>query len=398
MAGKSSTLLEGGVATGEPAIWRDSKRWLWPIGLIVPLFPPAAVWLALDLGWRIGWWLGPIWILVIVPALDLLMGTDTSNPPASAEPQLERDPYYRWCTYLFLPLQYGSLLFACWIASQHPQLPWVDWLGFALTVGAVGGIAINTSHELGHKKPQVERWLAKIALAQTAYGHFFVEHNRGHHTRVATPEDPASARLGESFWAFWPRTVVGSVRSAWQIERKRLARHRHGPWTWRNDVLHSWAMTLLLFGGLTAAFGWPILGFLALQALFGFSLLEVVNYLEHYGLLRQSDGEGHYVRCNPQHSWNSNHIASNLLLYNLERHSDHHAWPARRYQALRHFAEAPQLPTGYGGMLVLAVFPPLWRAVMDKRVIAHYGGRVELAHLHPPAREKLLARWGKPPA
>lgn len=378
--------------------WRDPKRWLWPLGLVVPLFPMAAAGLALGAGWRWGWWLGPLFILVAVPLLDALLGTDAANPPAEAEAQLEADRYYRWCTYLFLPLQYASLLLACALVTRHPELGWLDWLGYALTVGSVGGVAINTAHELGHKKPRIEKLLAKVALAQTGYGHFYVEHNRGHHTRVATPEDPASSRLGESFWAFWPRTVVGSLRSAWQLERSRLQRHGLGPWHWRNDALQAWALSAALFAGLTLAFGPQILGFLAVQAVFGFSLLEVVNYLEHYGLRRQPDADGKPERCTPQHSWNSNHLASNLLLYHLERHSDHHAWPARRYQCLRHFDQAPQLPSGYGGMLVLALVPPVWRAVMDRRVLAHYGGRLELAHLHPPKQQQLQARWGKPQA
>lgn len=385
-------------SAGPGQVWRDPKKFLWLLGLIVPLFPLAAAWCALTLGWRAAWWMGPIWILGVVPLADLLLGTDVANPPEWAHKQLEDDRFYRWCTYLFLPMQLAALGFSCWLVTRLPDLAWVDWLGFALTVGAVGGVGINTSHELGHKKPKHERWLAKLALAQVAYGHFFVEHNRGHHTRVATAADPASSRLGESFWAFLPRTVLGSARSAWELERSRLARHSQSVWSKDNDVLSAWAMTVVLYGALAAAFGPAILGFLAVQAVFGFSLLEVVNYLEHYGLLRQQDAQGHHERCNPQHSWNSNHIASNLLLYNLERHSDHHAWPARRYQALRHFPEAPQLPTGYGGMLALALIPPLWRAVMDRRVVQHYGGDVRLANLHPPAREALLARWGQQPA
>ena len=384
-------------AAATDQVWRDPKKAMWLLGLVVPLFPVGAAWLALGHGWRVGWWMGPIWILAVVPLADLLLGTDTANPPEWATKQLEEDRFYRWCTYLFLPLQLAALGFSCWVVASRPDLAWLDWLGFALTVGAVGGVGINTSHELGHKKPKHERWLAKLALAQVAYGHFFVEHNRGHHTRVATAEDPASSRMGESFWAFLPRTVIGSVRSAWELERSRLARHGHGAWSKDNDVLTAWAMTAGLYAGLTLTFGPAILGFLAVQAVFGFSLLEVVNYLEHYGLLRQQDAQGHNERCTPQHSWNSNHIASNLLLYNLERHSDHHAWPSRRYQALRHFPEAPQLPTGYGGMLALALVPPLWRAVMDPRVVQHYGGDVSLANLHPPARQALLARWSKRP-
>ena len=260
--------------------------------------------------------------------------------------------------------------------------------------GVVGGIAINTAHELGHKRANSERWLSRVALAQTGYGHFFIEHNRGHHVRVATPEDPASSRLGESFWAFLPRTVAGSLRSAWGIEAARLDRLGKSHWTLRNDVLGAWAMTVVLFAVLAIAFGPVVLPYLLIQAVLGFSLLEVVNYLEHYGLLRSKREDGRYERCLPEHSWNSNNVASNVLLYHLQRHSDHHANPTRRYQALRHVEEAPQLPTGYAGMIVLAWFPPLWRRVMDPRLLDHYDGDVTRANIQPRKRSRVLARYG----
>jgi alkane 1-monooxygenase len=374
--------------------WKDHKRYLWLLGLVVPLLPfGAAQWVDAT-GWtQVFWFSGPIWILVMIPLLDRLFGEDRTNPPDWAVPQLVEDRFYRWCTYLFLPLQYASLVFACWVVATN-DLAWWQMLGYALTVGTVAGVGINTAHELGHKQPAVERLLAKLALAQSGYGHFYVEHNRGHHNRVATPEDPASSRLGESFWAFLPRTVVGSARSAWGIEAKRLRGQGKRVWSLDNDVLTAWAFTVVLFAALIAVFGWKILPFLVVQAVFGFSLLEVVNYLEHYGLLRQQDANGRYERCNPQHSWNSNHVASNVILYNLERHSDHHAHPTRRFQALRHFDESPQLPSGYGLMLGIAYIPPLWRAVMDKRVLAHYDGDVTRANIHPPRRDKVLARYG----
>jgi alkane 1-monooxygenase len=232
-----------------------------------------------------------------------------------------------------------------------------------------------------------------VALAQSGYGHFFIEHNRGHHVRVATPEDPASARLGESFYGFLPRTVIGSLRSAWELERVRLARLQRPALSTRNDILGAWAMTVVLFAALTVGFGLVVLPYLLLQAVVGFSLLEVVNYLEHYGLLRQKREDGRYERTRPEHSWNSNSAASNVLLYHLQRHSDHHANPIRRYQALRHVEEAPQLPTGYAGMILLAVIPPLWRRVMDRRVLTHYDGRLELVNLRPGLGERALERY-----
>jgi alkane 1-monooxygenase len=379
---------------GRTVTWRDRKRYLWLLGLVVPLLPYGAWREATRWDLDIFWWFGPIWILLLIPLLDWIFGSDRSNPPEWAIEQLSNDRYYRWCTYLFLPLQYAGLVLACWVVT-NVEMSWVDQLGYALTVGTVGGVAINTAHELGHKKERVERWLGRIALAQTGYGHFYVEHNRGHHARVATPEDPASSRLGESFWAFLPRTILGGIRSAWRLEAARLRNQNKKVWSLDNDVLTAWAMSVVLFGGLVAAFGARIVPFLLVQAAFGLSLLEVVNYIEHYGLLRQKDAKGRYERCTPQHSWNSNHIASNVVLYQLERHSDHHANPTRRYQALRHFDESPQLPSGYGLMLGLAYIPPVWRWVMDRRVLAHYDGDVTKANIHPPKREKVLARYGR---
>jgi alkane 1-monooxygenase len=380
-----------------PATWSDPKRYAWLLGIVVPLGPFFAWGLVELTGFGGFWFLGPVLVFGAFPVLDIVVGLDPANPPDSVLKFLEQDRYYRWCTYLFIPIQYAGLVLACALWGSG-ELTVVESLGLALTMGVVGGIAINTAHELGHKREASEKWLSRVALAQTGYGHFFIEHNRGHHVRVATPEDPASSRLGESFWAFLPRTVAGSLRSAWGIETARLDRLGASHWTLRNDILGAWAMTVVLFAGLAVAFGSIVLPYLVLQALIGFSLLEVVNYLEHYGLLRQRKEDGRYERCRPEHSWNSNNVASNVLLYHLQRHSDHHANPTRRYQALRHVEEAPQLPTGYAGMIVLAWFPPLWRRVMDPRLLAHYGGEVERANIHPRKRERLLRRYGAGPA
>ena len=374
-----------------PATWRDPKRYAWLLGLLVPLLPFMAFGLVEATGLGVFWWWGPIWLFVLMPILDTAIGKDSANPPDSVLAWLEQDRYYRWCTYAFLPIQYASLLLACWLWTSG-GLSTVEALGLALTVGTVAGIAINTAHELGHKRARLERWLSKVALAQTGYGHFFIEHNRGHHVRVATPEDPASSRLGESFYRFWPRTVAGSLWSSFELEAERLRRQGCSSLSIRNDILQAWAMTLALFGGLVAVFGVAILPWLLVQAVFGFSLLEVVNYLEHYGLLRgkRDDGTGRYERTRPEHSWNSDNVSSNVLLYHLQRHSDHHAHPTRRFQALRHFNEAPELPSGYATMILLAVIPPLWRRVMDPRVVAHYGGDASRANIDPRCRERVL--------
>ena len=378
------------VAAARP--WRDPKRYAWLLGLLIPTLPFLAWGLVHATGLGVFWFYGPMLVFGVFPPLDLALGMDARNPPDSVIKWLEQDRYYRWCTYLYLPIQYAGLVFACWLWS-HGHLSGIDSIGLALTVAVVSGIAINTAHELGHKRASIERWLSRVALAQSGYGHFFIEHNRGHHVRVATPEDPASARLGESFYAFLPRTVLGSLRSAWQLERVRLRRPGSSALSPRNDILGAWAMTVVLFAALVAIFGLVVLPYLLIQAVIGFSLLEVVNYLEHYGLLRQQADDGRYERTRPEHSWNSNSAASNVLLYHLQRHSDHHANPIRRYQALRHVDDAPQLPTGYAGMILIAVMPPIWRRVMDHRVLAHYHGELDRANVKPGLRARALQRY-----
>ncbi len=312
-------------------------------------------------------WIGPVVILVIVPAIDLLTGLDRSNPPDDVIEALEQDRYYRWITYLFLPIQYVGFVGAFWLlANGDPlglqgDLSTLDKVGLAISIGCIGGIGINTAHELGHKKESNERWLSKIALAQSFYGHFYIEHNRGHHVRVATPEDPASARMGENFYQFWPRTVGGSLKSAWRLEKRRIARRGKHPFRIGNDVLNAWLMSAVLWGGADRLARRrdhavpPDPGGRRLLAARGRQL---------HGALRHAPAEGR-VRgarsatsgSTPAHSWNSNNVATNVLLYHLQRHSDHHANPTRRYQALRDFEESPVLPTGYAGMIVLAIVP-----------------------------------------
>ena len=250
-------------------------------------------------------WVGPIVILVIVPAIDLMTGLDRSNPPDDVIEALEQDRYYRWITYLFLPIQYAGFVAAFWLIGTGDLTSVDSSSGLATSIGAIGGIGINTAHELGHKRESHERWLSKIALAQVFYGHFYIEHNRGHHVRVATPEDPASCRVGENFYQFWPRTVLGSLRSAWRIEKRRYARKQKHPFRIGNDVLNAWLMSAVLWGAMVAWLGVGILPYLLVQAVVGFSLLEVVNYMEHYGMLRQKVGVGErqrYERVDPSHS------------------------------------------------------------------------------------------------
>lgn len=369
--------------------WRDGKRHLWLLALVIPALPFAGLALHRMTNAGVWLWIGPIVILGLVPVIDLLAGSDRSSPPDDVLEALEADRYYRVLTYLYLPLQYGSFALSLWVIAGG-DLTTSECVGLSVTLGFVGGVGINTAHELGHKRESVERWLSKVALAQSAYGHFYIEHNRGHHVRVATPEDPASARLGENFYAFWPRTVWGSLVDAWSIESRRLRLRGRRPWRWDNDVINAWLMTAALWAVMVAWLGLSIVPYLVVQALVAVTLLEAVNYLEHYALLRQRvmhGGRARYERVEPRHSWNSNNIATNVLLYHLQRHSDHHAFPVRRYQCLRDTEGAPVLPTGYSGMILLALVPPLWRRVMDPLVSDHFGGDLSRANVGPRYRE-----------
>ncbi len=373
--------------------WRDGKRALWLMALVMPALPFAAIGLATWTGWAVWFWLGPIVILGVVPLIDLMTGLDRSSPPDEAIARLEKDRYYRWLTFCFLPIQYAGFLAAFWFIGTA-DVSVTDRVGLAVTAGFVAGLGINTAHELGHKRESHERWLAKIALAQSWYGHFYIEHNRGHHVRVATPQDPASSRVGESFYAFWPRTVLGSLRSAWGIERRRFGLRRLHPFRLGNDVVNAWLMSAALWIVMVLWLGPGVLPYLVIQALVGITLLEAVNYLEHYGMLRQvvgAPGRERYERVDQSHSWNSNNIATNVLLYHLQRHSDHHANPTRRYQALRDYQESPVLPTGYAGMILLALVPPAWRRVMDSRVLGHFDGDMSRANISPRRRSAVLA-------
>ncbi len=351
--------------------WNDSKKYLWLMGVLLTGVPINALILNAITDYNIFLWFGPIVILFIAPTMDLILGEDESNPPESAVKVLERDSYYIKAIYLSaIGLFVGFIASAYFISSQ--EISWISYLGLSLTVGTSSGVSINTAHELGHKKSVVAQWMAKLTLAPVGYGHFFVEHNRGHHVRVATHEDPATSRYGENFWSFLPRSIFGGIKSAIALENRRLKALNLPKFSLQNEVIHSWLMSLFLWGGLVAFFGIKIIPFLLIQSVFGISLLEAINYVEHYGLQREKLNSGQYEACKPIHSWNSNSLNSNIFLYQLQRHSDHHAHPTRSYQSLRHFASSPQLPAGYGTMLLLACIPPLWFKIMNPRVDAFY--------------------------
>ena len=373
--------------------YRDHKRYAWLLSLLIPttvLIGPA---LMLNSGEAWMLWLPVVFFYTIVPLLDRILGEDQSNPPESAVPALDADLYYRWVTYLLAPVLWAAFIFSAWFVSRF-DLPLHAMFAMVLISGSVGGFCINLGHELGHKNTQLEKWLAKIVLAPSGYGHFFIEHNRGHHRDAATPADPASSRMGESIYRFVLREMPGAWFRAWELEKSRLQKAGLRVFSLHNEIIQPALLTLALWSGLVAWLGWNVLPFLVVASFWANFQLTSANYIEHYGLLRGQRAPGKYEACQPHHSWNSNHIFSNWILFHLQRHSDHHAHPLRRYQSLRHFDNLPTLPSGYFAMFLVAYIPPLWRAVMDPRLLASVGRDTANINIDPQSRATLIARYG----
>lgn len=374
------------------SLYVDKKRYFWWLPLFVAISPMLGIFLAIRYENQVYAWLTAILWYVVLPIADAIVGRDRGNPPDAAVPDMENDFYYKFLVWLSIPLFFFSWVAGAWAVSSA-GFTWFGYLGVALSVALTNGLALVVGHEVGHKNNRLEKILAQIVLAVPAYGHFSAEHNRGHHKDVATPDDPASARLGESLYAFVLREIPGAMKRAWHDEKVRLQRSGKAVIGPSNELLQSFAITLILYGGALAYFGTIIIPFILISTLWGWQFLSTSNYIEHYGLLRQKLPDGRYERCRPEHSWNADHIISNLMLFHLQRHSDHHARPTRRYQALRSDA-APELPSGYPGCFTLAYFTPMWRAVMDKRVLEVYRGDITKVNIQPSKRRKILKKYG----
>lgn len=381
---------------GEAIHYIDRKRWLWLLSVAYPLVPLIAVWLHRQSGIE-AWFLLPLAVnFIVAPLLDWIIGEDYSNPPEEVVMQLDQDHYYRRLTYIVVPLHFLTLLVSAWYAATQ-SLSWWAFAVLAAVAGMTAGLAINTGHELGHKNSQLEKLLARIVLAVPAYGHFTVEHNRGHHKHVSTPPDPASARMGESIYKFALREIPGAFRDAWRIEKERLTTRGKSLWHPSNPILQSYAISVAIALLLFLWVGWLAVPFLLIHHAFAYFQLTSANYIEHYGLLRERNARGRFERCQPYHSWNSNHVLSNLVLFHLERHSNHHTHPLRRYQSLRHFDDLPSLPNGYFGMYLLAYFPWAWFRFMDQRLmdLPHVQGDLDKVNIDPDAAPAIFLKWGR---
>jgi alkane 1-monooxygenase len=310
------------------------------------------------------------WLWLVVVVLDFVVGPDTCNPPGQQAEDFGQSLTWRLAVWLGVPVQ--VTLIGCGLCIMTwPSLTIKELVVVTVSVGIASGmVCMPVAHELMHGKRRCERILAEVLMTLVSYPHFCIEHVHGHHHHVGTDADPATARLGESFYDFYPRTVIGSVVSAWSLEAARLQRFGVGIWSVRNRMVRYMTLLVIVYAAIGCRFGWLGVAFFAVQSVISFSLLEVINYIEHYGLVRREIAPGRYERVMPWHAWNSSHRVSNWMLFNLGRHSDHHYQAVRSYQCLRHFDATPQLPTGYFGMFLLPLFPPLWRRMMDPRVQA----------------------------
>lgn len=330
---------------------------------ILYLIPAVAILISKDIG--IGYWTTPVLVFIGLPLLDLLLGDSDQNFETLPKPKLKTGDL---ALILYCPVSLGLILFQAHRFSQI-NVSVFDKIGIvASTAICTGGLGITIAHELIHRANKFENWTGRLLLAWVSYGHFAIEHVYGHHKNVGTPQDPVTARKGENVFGFYFRAVIKSFQSAWGIEANRLAQSKSSVFSLSNKIIQMGIITFLLGAGIMFLFGIQGLLFFILQAWGAFTLLEIINYVEHYGLSRRDLGGGKFEPVGPQHSWDSYKKLSNWFLINLQRHSDHHKYANRHFMVLRRNSEASQLPYGYPTMVLIALVPPLWFLTMNPRL------------------------------
>lgn len=321
----------------------------------------------LSIGW--GGWMAysvVVFSFVIVPLLELLISPDPANLSEEQREKRLSNQLFDVLLYLNLPIVFGAIVA---FALNFDAMQVYERVGFTFSLGILmGGNGINVAHELGHRKKKWERVLGQILLMPSLYMHFYIEHNRGHHNRVGTLEDPATARRGETIFAFWWRSILQGARHAWVLEKYRLHQSGRSAWSLSNMMLWYFFIQACYLTIVYILFGPEILLALVISAFISILLLECINYVEHYGLMRSELENGRYERVSSSHSWNSNHRLGRIILYELTRHSDHHYRASKKYQVLDHQDQSPQLPYGYPTSIILSLLPPIWFSIMDERI------------------------------
>lgn len=318
----------------------------------------------------LGWWLGGWWTFLtlgflfgIIGTLDLISGRDATPAPAVSF-------LHRIAPMLWMPVQLGMIVWVL-IVTTNGSLSAVEIIGMTISTGSLAGAyGITIAHELTHKAERIERFFADALLTSVTFHHFVVEHVNGHHRDVGTPADPATAKLGQSFYAFFPQTLFKGAAYAWGLEAQRLKRRDMPVLHWRNRVFMGALAEAAMFVAAGFVFGWLGVVILAGIGLVAIFQLEVINYIEHYGLVRAKLENGRFERVAAKHSWDDDHRLTNWLLYNLPRHADHHLRPGERYQVLTVPEGVPKLPWGYTTAFTVALIPPLWFRIMNPRALA----------------------------
>ncbi len=383
-------------ATEEDSGWIKSKRYLYFASMVIPGVPILSAFLAHETG--NGLWLWSLFIVfyAVLPILDQLSGVDAANPSDELVEELKDDRYYVYILYGATVAHWVALVYMAYTVSVL-DISWFSILGGALSIGLSNGLALVAGHEMGHKvNDKMQVFFAKLVLACSGYGHFFIEHNKGHHKDVATPEDPATSRFGETIYKFVKREIPGAFKRAWELESARLHRLGKSEWSLSNEIIQPALITISAYTLMLAYFGPVMIPFLAIGAAYGWWQLTGANYIEHYGLMRERAANGRYERCQARHSWNSNHKVSNLILLHLQRHSDHHAHPTRPYQVLRDYPEVPGLPSGYPFMLALAMFPSAWFSMMNPKVVDWAEGDMSKVNIDPDIKDEIFKRYHNP--
>jgi len=312
----------------------------------------------------------PFYAFVIIPVLEMLLPQDSSNINLDKRETKKNKVLFDWLLYLNVPIVYGLLIYALWLVSTQ-SVSTIEIIGLTFSLGIVLGTnAINVAHELGHRLKTKERYLGKMLLLPSLYMHFFIEHNFGHHLHAATPEDPATAKYNQTVYSFWFTSVIRQYISAWKLQSKLLKQNATHVFSPKNDMFWYLIIQTLYLMLVFLIFGPTGLLFALSAAIVGFLLLETVNYIEHYGLLRKKLPSGRYERVKEVHSWNSNHVVGRIVLFELTRHSDHHYKSSKKYQLLDYHDMSPQMPFGYPTSMVMSFLPPLWFKIMNPRIPA----------------------------
>lgn len=320
-----------------------------------------------------GYWsfFTPIFAFVIIPIIEIILPVNAENLDETAIAKKSKSSFFNWLLYANIPMVYGLVIWFLYTISATTYTSTYEIVGLTISIGiVVGANGINVAHELGHRRNQFEKTLGKLLLLPALYMHFYIEHNFGHHQNAATDEDPASAAYNQTVYSFWFTSAIRQYVSAWKLQLQLLKNMQKSFLSIKNDLL--W---YTLFQSLYLIIVFKLLGIFALGIAIGIAvmavmLLETINYIEHYGLRRTKRASGRYERVTEIHSWNSNHVLGRVLLYELTRHSDHHYKAHKKYQLLAYHDSSPQMPYGYPTSMVLSLIPPLWFAIMNKRIPA----------------------------